>query len=450
MASPRTAGTECGPTEKNKNLLKEIPFETFEENFERNLVFLKGLRDGLLEDGTLDQLDLTLLELPGDERDAFLLELKTAFESEAIKGDTNVMLRDYFHSQLDQSRVDKLMNIFNNEGYLIQSHNCMKKGNPFLTVLARLLGFLRHDKRRQGYAFDAGKYQCHGITHEMSVRSQTIRDLCIGLVKKGTAMTPVKMTIVRKPNERNYEQNKKYNMKRITQSKDGDFISEEITDIVDTYTTIFIELKEFDYSSNYISFKSQGFFETNFVRDSIINNPTNIFNLHPKLAYLFYKFENGIWACYFFEGRHVCPQIPANMDISRFITTDKKQGFFRTTFKKNKPTKPSVDLEQLNNAVTAMYYGTCFRISLRLPDPYIFYSMNFREKVDVIVRTEFSDEDIAYIEEMSLWTGYPLTFSKFKTIIVSLISISGGKRKTRNTRKARNTRRNAKKGTRSR
>ena len=76
--------------------------------------------------------------------------------------------------------------------------------------------------------------------------------------------------------------------------------------------------------------------------------------------------------------------------------------------------------------------------------------MNFREKVDIIVRTNFSDEDIAYIEEMSLWTGYPLTFSKFKTIIVSLISISGGKRKTRNTRKARNTRRNAKKGTRSR
>jgi hypothetical protein len=141
------------------------------------------------------------------------------------------------------------------------------------------------------------------------------------------------------------------------------------------------------------------------------------------------------------------------MDISRFIAADLKPSFFQTIFTKSRATKPPVDVDSLNNAITAMYYGVCFRISLRLPDPYMLYSMNFREKVDVIVRTNFSDEDIAYIEEMSLWTGYPLTFSNFKTIIIDLISISGGKRNVRKARKARKTRkarRNTKKGTRSR
>jgi len=414
----RTAGTACGPTETNRNLLKRIPYESYQENFERNLVFLKGLRDGLLEDGTLEQLDLTALGLPAGEREAFLQEVKTAFQSEAIDGEIPNMLRDYFHSQLNETQVDNLMGLFNNQGKLIQAHDCMKKGNPYQTVLARTLVAITRDERTRRYSFDAEKSQCHSISYEKNVRSRTIRDLCIQLVRKGTAESTVRMPVVERKNKSvNYY---------------------DIFEAVETYKTMFIELNEFRYSANYISFKSEGFFETNFVHDSIIEKPRNVFNIHPKLAYLFYKFQNEVWMRSFFEGRHVCPQIPADKDISRFITTPGEMNSFRTrniTFKKNnarvQSTKTFVDIEKLNNAVTAMYYGACFRVSLGLPDPYTFYSMNFREKVETIASKDFSDEDIAYIEEMSLWTGSPLSFPKFKFIIVDLLSVSGGNQKTR-------------------
>ena len=430
----RTAGTACGPTETNRNLLKRIPYESYQENFERNLVFLKGLREGLLEDGTLNQLDLTATGLPAGERETFLEEVKNAFQSEAIDGEVSNMLRDYFHSELNESQVDNLMGLFNNQGKLIQAHDCLKKGNPYQTVLARTLVAITRDERSRRYSFDAEKSQCHSISYEKNVRSRTIRDLCIQLVRKGTTESTVRMPVAERKNKSvNYY---------------------DIFEAVETYKTMFIELNEFRYSANYISFKSEGFFETNFVHDSIIDNPRNVFNIHPKLAYLFHTFENGVWTRFFFEGRHVCPQIPVSMDISKFITTPGEMNSFRTrniTFKKNnarvQSTKTFIDLEKLNNAVTAMYYGACFRFSLGLPDPYTFYSMNFREKVDAIIHKDFSAEDIAYIEEMSLWTGSPLSFPKFKFIIVDLLSVSGGKRKIRKTRKARHK---GRKGTRSR
>lgn len=155
-----------------------LPNETFEENYERVLVFYKAIRDKV-------PVDFTKKALSRSEKSTFLDIWRQHLPAGAnMDSWITSTLQNVFRTTTDETEIDQQILKFIGEGKPILAHNCLKHGSSFQGPLRRFLTVVSDSQQNIRNVSDYSSIVCAAPTDIGSDVSYNLEDLCVSVVSR--------------------------------------------------------------------------------------------------------------------------------------------------------------------------------------------------------------------------------------------------------------------------